>query len=154
MSGADDSDDLTFDVYARPFVPQILRDINVAPANLVSSTAPRTIDYDAYSRRFAGLDMLPDQPAQQMFSTEAAKVTSPPWLAPTSQQADTHGEDKTQPGPLTSISYAEYFYTALRRECGGLERECEDQAIFQTSIGRHPNDQRPFVYMLTVPGLR
>lgn len=36
------------DVYARPFVPQSLRAVNDAPADIVPCAPARWIDFDAY----------------------------------------------------------------------------------------------------------
>lgn len=50
------------DVYASSFVPQWLKDINDAPAQLVFATAPTDFEvrFDEYTRTFAGSSLLGD----------------------------------------------------------------------------------------------
>lgn len=53
---------MALDVYALSYMPQWLRDINEAPAQLVFATAPTDFEvrYDTFIRTFAGSSLLGD----------------------------------------------------------------------------------------------
>lgn len=58
MTSSSPAETHQFDVYARPFVPQALKNVNEAPANVVSCQPVKWIDFDRYTSTFAGTDFF------------------------------------------------------------------------------------------------
>ena len=127
------------DVYARPFIPQTLKDVNLAPANKVPSTPARWVDFSAYVQTFAGSNFL----------------TAGPSLSQSRPSRQLPHEDCADPSSLRLENYKDYFELALELETDAQLQECEDHALFKVPITKNgPTDPRPSMYSLHVPGLR
>lgn len=159
------TDDLrpTFDVYARPFVPQGLQNVNEAPANIVSCEGVRWIDFSAYVQTFAGSSFLtansaPTQPKNEVNGIGIAERNSPTSKGQiaSSTSSDLADEEASSTRILSARNYHAYFRDALKQEAVALTKECSDHALYQVPIARSSanTDPRPSMYSLLVPGLR
>ncbi|KAK3707862.1 hypothetical protein LTR37_011864 [Vermiconidia calcicola] len=140
------------DVYARTFIPQSLREVNRAPANIFPSEPAPWVDFARYVQTFAGSDFL----------------TSDTTLRPedySDATPDKHNQSQTPPTPsdgagqgislLTKQYYHRYFQGALKHEGAALQQECDDHALFRVPLFQDGNmDPRPSMFTLHVPGLR
>ena len=138
----------TLDVYARPFVPQIFRSINQAPANVICSLEPPRVDFYKYVQAFAGFIFLTGGTTSiRQHATQ--QVLEQHRLA---SQSSNNAEHITE---LDQRTYASYFQAALHQEAVAQQKQCEDHALYRAPVtGSGANDPRPNTYILHVPGLR
>ncbi|KAK3054688.1 hypothetical protein LTR09_004417 [Extremus antarcticus] len=151
----------TLDVYARAFVPQSLRQVNLVPANVVLSLPTQGFDYQAYVQTFAGTNWLPAAdllPLERGGTGNNSPIgnvrgssSSPP---KTDARTGVTDQDALPPRTLGPDSYHEFFQAALIQEGNALLQECEDHALYRVPITWAWNDSRPFMFILHVPGLR
>lgn len=140
--------DAKFDVYAKPFVPQIFGAINEAPANVVPSEPARWVDFERYVQTFAGSEVLAASIAPYHASSSPQELT---WDGSSDHESN-HGLDTKE---LGLENYEAYFHTALEKEAIALQQECDDHAIYRVTVDREGGkDPRPAVHTLHVPGLR
>lgn len=140
----------TFDVYARPFIPHILRSINQAAANIIPCAPVRWIDFGKYVQSFAGSDFLTGSIESGRRWTDHSPARA---LESTSHKSSPSSAECND--DLTSDTYQAYFLTALDGEQAAQQRECEDQALFRVPVNKSGlADPRPNMYNLHVPGLR
>lgn len=126
----------TFDVYAKPYIPQSLIAVNEAPSIIVPSTPVRWVDFNGYVQSFAGSQFL--------------TVDPPPPLI--SLRPDTPAQNAQDPARLESRNYHAYFQDALMQEAIAQEKECHDHAMYKAKL--LAGDGRPDMYRLYMPGLR
>nr|POF01245.1 isoform 2 of rna helicase mov10l1 [Quercus suber] len=148
---ADQSQAAGFDVYAPPFVPRALRDINQVPAAIVPSTPVRQIDFPGYVSTFAGSAVL----QADAHLTEPRRDDSRPAHGRETTQGDGGYGDGDEVDALTIDNYFASFEDALRHEAEAQEDDCERHALFKHPL-RMParKDPRPGMATLHVPGLR
>lgn len=128
-------DDRSLDVYATPFVPEYLKDVNRVPATIIPSQAARWIDFQAYVQTFAGNDCLP-QPLDTDGATEDTRKGS------------------IALNELCEINYQDYFLNLLDAELAALQVECDSHALYSVPLTDAYGDPRPWMFWLHVPGLR
>ena len=134
-----------FDVYARAFIPQSLRSVNQAPANIVPSAPARWIDFQRYVDMFAGTSFL----------TGGVKSTQEKPFENGSPDKPIDEKSGLHPSNLSPESYSRYLETALEQETAALRRECEEHALYRVPLSKNgSSDPRPSMYALQVPGLR
>lgn len=153
-----------FDVYARPFVPQALKDVNEAPANVITCTPARWIDCNRYTSTFAGTDFF-DAAGPQLSLDSSIPSGANPSNGATSHvnssassysTPDLSREDQRDRRPLLPHNYHEHFRAALITEAACQQAECDDHALFRVAVARADRniDPRPSIWILNVPGLR
>ncbi|KAK5117016.1 hypothetical protein LTR62_006737 [Meristemomyces frigidus] len=123
------------DVYARPYIPTVLQRINELPAQQIHSLPAKWIDYQSYVHSLAGAAFLTADPPPPEI----------PETVPAASAAD-----------LQPSSYHAVFRQALIEEAQALQRDCNEQSLYNIPIQRAPaqNSPRPVMYWLQVPGLR
>ena len=150
MALSEQKEQPSFDVYARPFVPQSLRSLNQAAANIIPCAPARMVNFSEYVQRFAGSDFLPGNIASARQSNEQ---TAADGLGITSHESSQ--SSRARDGIFTSDNYQAYFFTALEGEQAAQQRECDDHALFRVPVNKSGlADTRPNMYKLQVPGLR
>ncbi|KAK5168108.1 uncharacterized protein LTR77_006676 [Saxophila tyrrhenica] len=143
----------TLDVYARPFVPQRLRQVNLDPANVIWSAPPQSINYHDYVRTFAGSSFIHHQ-SPSLFGHDAPEANLDTNYASPNPQNESTGARDLFPQSLGSRSYHQHFHAALLYEGQSLQKECDDHALYRVPIVWDSHDSRPFMFLLHVPGLR
>ncbi|KAK3714514.1 hypothetical protein LTR37_007820 [Vermiconidia calcicola] len=134
------------DIYARPFIPQSLRMVNKAPANIISSEPAPWVDFTRYVQTFAGSDFL--TPDTALYRKDHLDATPDQLFTPS------YGVEQGSL-LLTPQNYHDYFQGALKQEGAALQQECDDHALFRVPLVRNGNmDPRPAMFTLHVPGLR
>lgn len=167
MTSPEQTGPAKLDIYARPFVPQALRNVNEGTANIIPCAPVRWIDFGKYTSSFAGTDFLqadgarliPNKltasPEQKGENRDDDRVTSldSTGLEQAAGPQRCENSGRTLHSPLV---YHQHFLTALVDEAASQQSECEDHALYRVSIVRaNPElDPRPSVYTLNVPGLR
>ena len=164
MSRVDNEERPGLDVYAQPFIPQALRNVNEAPANVIPCTAVRWIDFAAYVSTFAGSEFLTPNliPAQMRPSAKATDNTPTSSQFAKSELRSSSSQDPvSQEGAdklidLNIQKYHAYFREALTQEAIARHKECEDHALYRVPVtnASRITDPRPSMYRLHVPGLR
>ncbi|KAK0942949.1 hypothetical protein LTR29_005521 [Friedmanniomyces endolithicus] len=124
------------DVYARPYIPQILKSVNQLAARSVYSELVRWIDYAQYTHSFAGTRFLPADAPQPSTQTDQSDLAN---------RLAQHLEPKR---------YYSHFSNALVQEVQHLQHECEEHALYKVTLFQAPSDPRPAMFWLHVPGLR
>ena len=162
MTTTDHTKPAQLDVYARPFVPNALRHVNEAPADIVPCTPVRWIAFDRYTSTFAGTNF---------FDTKGPQLQpKKPTADPSHQSPDGHvATPASSNGPsleaedgqleTTAVQPSEYhdrFLRALIDEAASQQSECDDHALFRVPVTRPDRkyDSRTSIYILNVPGLR
>lgn len=146
MGSTDDSARQTLDVYAKPFVPQSLKDVNEAPANIVPCAPIRWIGFKSYIQSFAGSDMLTALPRS---SDHWQDTRLPPHVTP-GVTAENDVEVVLNPS-----NYGKSLHDALHHEAAALQEECEDHALYRVTLLKASGVTDPrSMYTLGVPGLR
>ena len=128
------------DIYARPFIPQALKAVNEAPADIVQCAAPPWINFKDYVSRFAGSEML---------TVEQVDTQLPPFpIVHGRGEAERHnGSAGTAIDRILSAqNYQEYFTDALHSEREALWEECRDHYLYRVPLGRHPRELRPGMF--------
>lgn len=99
------------DVYAEPYIPLALKQVNGAPAHRVACRPAPWINFDAYVAAFAGA----------FFNARAAPtlVLSPPI---------------DEPATLEQHNYDQFFRAALQREIDAQLKDCERYALYQVPL--------------------
>ncbi|GME65484.1 DNA helicase UvrD/REP type [Neofusicoccum parvum] len=128
-----------FDVYARAFVPEELRSINIQPAIALHTLPSRTIDYDAYARHFIPPLFLQSRPDDHALDQ---KKTDYEVLCP------------NQPVPLSAETHAIFFCGAIRKERRALERDLANYAMYRVPMDVHHQYSGAAHLVLHVPGVR
>lgn len=100
------------DVYAEPYIPLILKQVNSAPAHFYSSQEPPWINFDSYVLDFAGR-FLTARPRPSI-------AISPP--------------QDTGPLALNADTYSPFFSAALDLEISALRNECEQRNLYQVGL--------------------
>lgn len=100
------------DVYAEPYIPLILKQVNSAPAHFYSSQEPPWINFDSYVLDFAGR-FLTARPRPSI-------AISPP--------------QDTGPLALNANTYSPFFSAALDLEISALQNECEQRNLYQVGL--------------------
>ena len=125
----------TLDVYARPFVPQVLKSINQAAANIIDSLSPPRLDVQKYVQAFAGSTFLTAKSNQSWITQRPAADPNVP--------------------ALDNETYQAYFYALLDGEFTAQQQQCDDHALYRAPVQPSGNnDPRPWMFTLHVPGLR
>ncbi|KAK0300280.1 hypothetical protein LTS00_001352 [Friedmanniomyces endolithicus] len=124
------------DVYARPYIPQILKSVNQLAARSVYSELVLWIDYAQYTHSFAGTRFLPADAPQPSTQTDQSDLAN---------RLAQHLEPKR---------YYSHFSNALVQEVQHLQHECEEHALYKVTLFQAPSDPRPAMFWLHVPGLR
>ena len=98
------------DVYAEPYIPLALKQVNGAPAHRVACRPAPWINFDAYVAAFAGA----------FFNARAATtlVLSPPIDEPATLEQH----------------YDQFFRAALQREIDAQLKDCERYALYQVPL--------------------
>lgn len=125
----------SLDVYATPFVPQYLKDVNRVPAITIPSQAARWINFEAYVQTFAGNDFLPRSSHGDGAPRQARK-------------------EGIALNELCEINYQDYFLNLLDAELASLRAECDSHALYSVPVTEAQRDPRPWMFWLHVPGLR
>ncbi|CAK1357377.1 putative helicase Mov10l1 [Cercospora beticola] len=119
------------DVYAEPYIPLALKQVNEAPAHRVACRPAPWINFDAYVAAFAG-PFFNARPAPTL-------VLSPPI---------------DEPATLEQHNYDQFFRAALQREIDAQLKDCERYALYQVPLWQNPEDVSFSTHRLLVPGLR
>ncbi|CAK3750563.1 helicase Mov10l1 [Lecanosticta acicola] len=127
------------DPYARPYIPLDLVRANHAPAIVLPSAPAASINYEAYINLFVADNFRADTRVSAYY--HAAKDSAP---TNTSEQPET----------ISAASLPAYFASALTREAAALQKHCDEHALYNVVLVRSPSEATPFVYQLSVPGLR
>lgn len=144
-----DEEPSKLDVYARPFIPQNLKAVNDAPADIISCAPARWIDFDAYCRTFAGSNFLTANLTTDQWSHSAREKTPNDYLDATpSTIAGSPPTDMAEMKILRPNTYEAFFGAALEVECSALRQECEDHALFRVPLVKSfaTTDPRPSMY--------
>ena len=155
----------TFDVYARPFIPQALRSVNEAPANLVPCAQVPSLDFDRYTSTFAGTDFFdptgPQRQPKQLATNAQGTTDSSPEAQVATPSSSREPSQKSVPRDMVTSTfephnYHEHFRTALIQEAACQQSECEEHALFRVPVAKvdPKRDPRTSIYILNVPGLR
>lgn len=128
------SPETRLDVYAAPYIPLALKQVNEAPSTPVFCKPVPFASTTAYIRSFAGASLLPAAEAPQN-------------SRPTSTIIPIVAE-------LTEATYVWYFQSAVAQEATALELECARHALYQVPLSQTKYDEEYAVYRLVVPGLR
>jgi helicase MOV-10 len=130
----DHSDTLTgLDVYARPFVPKSLEQVNLVPAQIVPSVPPPGFDYATYIQSFAGADFLSS--ATSTAGLEATSTTPPSFTLPVANGHQAHIEsNEKELSILHPRNYGSYFEVVLHKENRALRREYSDHSLYRVFI--------------------
>lgn len=130
-----DTDQITweYDVYAKPFVPSVLKNINVQEAQVITTPAKHRIDYEGYYSTFTGI------------SFEPCEVSHAP--------CDVLDRSTLSMTQLRESTYLQFFKTMFEGECAAQRIRNNDFALYSVPM-------RPLVtptgtyWALSVPGLR
>ena len=164
MSHTDNEERPKLDVYARLFVPQSLKNVNEAPANIVACSGARWIDFPLYVQTFAGNRFLaantapiqqnPEQDSSER--TESSTANGQPQTVNSTSSGSLSEKCDVEPNTLEVHNYHAFFKVALKQEAIALQRECVDQALYRVPLNKASgtSDPRPSMYTLLVPGLR
>lgn len=128
------------DVYAEPYLPLILKQVNTAPAHEIACQPPPWTDFDAYVTAFAGSFL---KARLRPFVARAL------WSASVATTAIDNGSIA-----LDQKRYANFFSAVLEVEISALEKECEKHNLYRVPLSQSPGGVQSSVYMLVVPGLR
>lgn len=124
---------LEYNVYAAPFIPSRLRQINQQPGVVVDSPLRHFIDYPRYISSFAGLSYLPDRPyvqPQQWFA-QAGSIQGP-----------------------SANRYLDYFAAIWRTEIEAIERENGRFSLYKVLSHRVLSAEGQQLLSISIPGLR
>jgi len=128
-----ENDSSDFDVYARPYIPEALRNINTLPAHQIVAKTLQRIGYARYSSSFAGSSFISEP------------LTAKVW------PMSVHTEiDRMFPDQLTVKNYATYWSSALGAEIAARKEANDNLALFNVPI---EYDLQRNVLSLPVPGL-
>lgn len=141
------------DVYARPFIPQYIRAVNNAPANIVPCMPAPWIDFDAYARTFTGRRFL----TGEWHAQRQAQQTSKPSLNESKDGPASAGSDHTSdelarypiaPQVLKPRTYEAFFQAAIDQEYSALCAECDEHALYKHPLVKTAPqlDPRPNMY--------
>ncbi|KAK4503982.1 hypothetical protein PRZ48_004897 [Zasmidium cellare] len=119
-----------YSVYARPYVPLKWRQFNETATSPLPSTPPPWIDFEQYIRSFAGNTFI-----------QRENITIKPL----------HEQLGHQHVRVDQSNYALVFGKALSQETTALQKEYDDHALYNVSLGL-PQDNGT-TYSLSVPGL-
>ncbi|KAI8935253.1 hypothetical protein NX059_007842 [Plenodomus lindquistii] len=122
-----------YDVYARPFVPSILRTINNCEAQIITTPPRHCIDYRSYTQSFMGTDFFP---------------------VPISIMAEPGDSDDIISSMLSETSYPDYFNALIGLESAAKAQENESHALYELTLYRVDIPLDGQVWALSVPGLR
>jgi putative helicase MOV10L1/helicase MOV-10 len=122
-----------FDVYATPFVPQALKDINSAPGTVLSTQPLRFVDLGDYATSNLGQHLLP--PVPQPIALDLT-VQPSAWN-------------------LTPATYEVYFRSWLESEIRSQRKENSTYSLYDTTATvTFPAEGGPATCTILVPGLR
>ncbi|KAJ4404229.1 hypothetical protein N0V82_010533 [Gnomoniopsis sp. IMI 355080] len=129
--------EISFNIYARPFIPRSFTIINSLPGRTVSTFARKGVNYDMYNRA--------------SFGPAAGFLPVPPPIGPT-----------TAIGPSTDTlgprRYEAYFQHHLRQETEAERKETEACSLYGHEVVLEPASPALFpgetICTLQVPGLR
>lgn len=153
MTGVGGATSVALDVYARPYIPQKLLQVNRVPAQILLSTAPGTLDYRGYVQRFAGTDLL-NAPLPSALQ-QGGQTTGGPAPSFDDDAWPGLGKERTaEEDTLYLGRYRNVFQVALRDERIALQHECDTHSLYNVPIARATNDTRPSIFALHIPGLR
>lgn len=144
-----DEEQSKLDVYAKPFIPQSLKAVNDAPADMISCAPARWINFDAYCQTFAGSNFLTANMNTEQRTQSARDKTPNGHLDATSfASAVNPSTDTEETNILGPNNYEAFFGAALEVECSALRQECEDHALFRVPLVRTSltTDPRPSMY--------
>lgn len=132
------------DIYARPFIPQALKAVNDAPAEVVHCAAAPWTNFKEYVSTFAGSEIL---------TVEHFDIQLPPIpIVHGQDEAERHSDSTcTATGTatdriLSGENYQEYFTNALQSEREALWEECRDHDLYRVPLGRHPREPGPGMF--------
>ncbi|KAK3935627.1 P-loop containing nucleoside triphosphate hydrolase protein [Diplogelasinospora grovesii] len=128
----DDEFERGFDVYASPFIPESLRNINLLNGRVFDTGPTKWIDFVAYSSYSLSSGLLPPAP-------------------PASEAFKTPIYQDMQLGPL---QYEEFFRLHLSIEMQHQQRENASYALYRHEAVAELFPDRPAQCTLIVPGLR
>ena len=143
------------DVYAQPFIPQVWKDINLAPANIIPCAPAPWINFDSFVQRFSGTDFLNANPSpvQARASSNGANGSIPEGSQPRSPSNGVNTPSfaiDSADAPLACENYLNFFTDALKQEAAALNQECEDHALYNVPLykasGYGHADPRPSMY--------
>ncbi|KAI9833619.1 MAG: hypothetical protein M1819_003572 [Sarea resinae] len=123
------------DVYARPFIPDVLRAVNASPSIYINSKPVAEIDYEEYVKSFAGYTFL-----------GSYRPLPHPWPPIRRNSADLTSQN------FNPVEYQTHFEDCVREEVKALVQETSYYDLFKmeirlVDIGQH-------LYTMHVPGLR
>ncbi|EKG20589.1 DNA helicase UvrD/REP type [Macrophomina phaseolina MS6] len=128
-----------FGVYARPFVPEELRSINVQPATVLDTLPGRTIALETYASSFIPPLFLRRRPT----------------IAALLQRSRDHASlVSKQPTSLTPETYAASFGAALVEETQALDADISNHALYRVPLDVQRRDDGISYCVLHVPGIR
>ncbi|SMR43828.1 unnamed protein product [Zymoseptoria tritici ST99CH_3D1] len=125
----------SLDVYAAPYVPNVLKQINEASAQIVPCAPSPWIDYTRYVQSFSGNIFLSAPAYPDALSAEL------PFPKPFD-------------GKLEISTYMDYFSAVITTEVHALQKECEEYNMYQVPLAAAHGDPRQSMYWLNIPGLR
>ncbi|KAF2247814.1 P-loop containing nucleoside triphosphate hydrolase protein [Trematosphaeria pertusa] len=123
-----------YNVYAAPYIPVHLRQINRAPAHDFNTPALHQIDYSTYVTTFAG----------QSFRPEPLDVPAQP----------SRRHAARSPLPLSADWYLNYFTPLWSLEMSAKEQEHERFALYQVALQRIRFEDDEDLFALCIPGIR
>ncbi|PSN73656.1 P-loop containing nucleoside triphosphate hydrolase protein [Corynespora cassiicola Philippines] len=118
-----------YDVYATPFVPSVLKNINREQGQVSNNEPKHTIDYASYTDSFAGRSFVPKRQIPAYFD----------------QQHYTY--------ELSPENYFGFFKQLFQNERAAKEKENELYALYKVSMKHIPTSEGT-LFLLTIPGLR
>ena len=120
-----------FDVYAKPFVPAALKDINNEHATVIFTATKHRIDFAAYSEEFGARIFLPPRPIHTVCRQRGDNIT------------------------LTEASYFQYFSQLADAEYLAKEAEHATFSMYMVQLyAPVPGPDGHYLYSIPVPGLR
>lgn len=122
-----------YDVYASPFVPLVLKNINTEEAHVITTPTWHSIDYQGYTNTFAGTSFVPDRPRKAFEAALKRTITNDPLL--------------------TERTYLQHFQKLMDIEYRAKKLEYDANALYQVPLYYTPTAEGN-VWALSVPGLR
>lgn len=125
----------SYDVYARPYIPEALKAVNRSPAFQVFTQPIRRVDFRHYVSTFAGSAFLSVDHLQKAI----------PHYGPVPDAL-------CLPDKLTADMYVSYWLSSLQKEAAAQTQDCDDLALWSVPIISRSSEKD--VFGLLLPGLR
>jgi helicase MOV-10 len=118
-----------YNVYAAPFIPAQLKEINLELGVIVDSITKHKIDYPTYIKKFAGSSFLPERPTY-------SPKQQPLLYAP------------------SEVSYLDHISTLWQVEIAALTHQNAQHALYKVPLERRRTQDGEELFLVPIPGLR